>query len=338
MEHLNSMLSTKLRQVKGGTTVKQGDSRSAFKYELMDYSNTPLTHLNGHQASIRLHRFHEIFYEKNVEVIDACIEFTIDKILKSDNYSIEVICGDYVLPSDQNTTIFISLASDKYIDSNLQVKAVSNSESSIIVNYDDSVVIRKIAMLENELQQLRLKQTQGTVYDDTEVKRRLETLENRPIATTSEVTAYDDTEIKQQINAFNSRVEETIKAVTSLNEVRASTTSSTGKVSIIKTPIEYTLIKDKYVSHTNGVEIVYKDWSMTDYIDVSNTQMLIVKHSNATNYNAWYDVDKRFIKAFGLGPTTNILEKPENAKFVRISDATPQMSRLKVECWKFEIN
>lgn len=66
--------------------------------------------------------------------------------------------------------------------------------------------------------------------------------------------------------------------------------------------------------------------------------MLIVKHGNSTNYNAWYDGDKRFIKSFGLGPTTNILEKPENAKFVRISDATSQMSRLKVECWKFEIN
>lgn len=247
------MLSTKLRQVKGGTTVKQGDSRSAFKYELMDYSNTPLTHLNGNQASIRLHRFHEIFYEKNVEVIDACIEFTIDKILKSDNYSIEVVCGDYVLPSDQNTTIFISSASNKYIDNNLLVKTIPNNESDIIIN-----------------------------YDDTEIKNRLQVLENRQ----DRDTVYNDVGIKQQISILNSRIDEIVNAVTSLNEIKTSTAGSNGKVSIIKTPIEYVLIKDKYVAHTNGAEIVYKDWSMTDYIDVSNTQMLIIKHSNATNYNA----------------------------------------------------
>lgn len=303
------MLSTKLRQLKGGTTIKQGDRRSSFKYELLDYLNNPLTELNGQQATVRLHRFREIFYEKQVEVIDASVEFTIDKVLKSDNYSVEIICGNYVIPSNQHTTIYINSASDEYVESNLVIQPISSGGTTTVINYDDTALKRKIALLESELQQISTKQDNDTIYDDTE--------------------------IKQEINVFNSRVDEIIQSVTTLNEIKTNAFSPSGKVSITKTNIEYTLIANQYVSHANGQSIPYNAWSMTDYIDVSNSNLIVVTHTNSTIYNVWYDEQKRFIKSFNLGASINLLEKPENVKYIRISDQTANMNRLQIQCWKF---
>lgn len=304
------MLSTKLRQLKGGTTIKQGDRRSSFKYELLDYLNNPLIELNGQQATIRLHRFREIFYEKQVEVVDASIEFTIDRVLKSDNYSVEIICGNYVIPSNQHTTIYINSASDEYVESNLIIQPISSVGTTEVINYDDTVLKRKIASLESELQQISTRQDNDTIYDDTE--------------------------IKQEMSVFNSRVDEIIQSVTTLNEIKNTASSPSGKVSIAKTNIEYTLIANQYVSHANGQSIAYNAWSMTDYIDVSNSNLIVVTHTNATFYNAWYDEQKRFIKSFSLGASINLLEKPENVKYIRISDQTANMNRLQIQCWKFE--
>lgn len=197
------MLSTKLRQLKGGTTVKQGDRRSSFKYELLDYLNNPLDELNGQQATVRLHRFREIFYEKQVEVIDASVEFTIDKVLKSDNYSVEIICGNYVIPSNQHTTIYINSASDEYVESNLVVQPISNSGTTTVMNYDDTALKRKIEMLESELQQISTKQDNDTLYDDAEIKNRLQVLEQRP----NNDTVYNDEELVRRITALENRID-----------------------------------------------------------------------------------------------------------------------------------
>lgn len=303
------MLSTKLRQLKGGNTVKQGDSRSSFKYELLDYLNNPLDELNGQQATVRLHRFREIFYEKQVEVIDASVEFTIDKVLKSDNYSVEIICGNYVIPSNQHTTIYINSASDEYVESNLVIQPISSGGTTTVINYDDTALKRKIALLENELQQISTKQDNDTVYDDTE--------------------------IKQNISVFNSRVDEILQSVTKLNEIKTNSSSPSGKVSITKTNIEYTLINNQYISNTNGQPIAFASWSITDYIDLENSNLIAVVATNSTGYNAWYNADKQFIKSFGLGPSINLIEKPENARYIRISDHTAHMNNLKIQCWKF---
>lgn len=189
------MLSTKLRQLKGGTTVKQGDSRSSFKYELLDYLNNPLDELNGQQATVRLHRFREIFYEKQVEVTNASVEFTIDKVLKSDNYSVEIICGNYVLPSNQHTTIYINSASDEYVESNLVIQPISNNGATTVINYDDTALKRKIAVLESELQQISTKQDNDTVYNDEAIVRRITALESK----TDRDTVYNDSGLRTRI-------------------------------------------------------------------------------------------------------------------------------------------
>lgn len=335
---------TRLKQIRGGTVIKQNDTSSVLQFELLDYKGDRIESINDKEAVILLHNYDSVVYRTTSIVKNESVSFRIDRPITDGKYSIEISCDGYVFPSNNETKIEIKKSGDSilYDVTNISVdirQKISDIESKLLElnsgnaggvsvsdntllerlraleerpagSYDDSEITRKIGVLETELQQISTKQDNDTVYDDTEIKR--------------------------EISVFNSRVDEIVQSVTTLNEIKTNTSAPSGKVTINKTNIEYRLTDNQYISNTNGQPTAFAAWSMTDYIDLLNSDLIAVVSTNSSIYNAWYNAEKQFVKSFNLGASINLLEKPENARYIRISDHTAHMNRLKIECWKFE--
>lgn len=109
---MNRSNCTNLKQFEGGRVVKQGDSASLFGFELYDERWTPID-LNGQEATV-------YFTSKqgkasfSTTVQGSKVTFKIPKVLPVDSYLVEVVCGGYVFPSDQNVRVDVVQSADEY--------------------------------------------------------------------------------------------------------------------------------------------------------------------------------------------------------------------------------
>ena len=81
-------------------------------------------------------------------------------------------------------------------------------------------------------------------------------------------------------------------------------------------------VDNSYVNKSNGAFAQYNGWSRTDYINVSLFSSVKITTTGAMTYNAFYDKDKAFIKAFSLVSGDNVLSIPDNAWYIVISSTT----------------
>lgn len=88
----------------GGTLVKQGDSETEFAYSFKDEKNEPIV-FEAQTAKVSLlnKTTRMIEFEQNFEVTGSTLKFTIDKVLPSGEYDVEVEIGGYVAPSEFGT-------------------------------------------------------------------------------------------------------------------------------------------------------------------------------------------------------------------------------------------
>lgn len=91
-------------------------------------------------------------------------------------------------------------------------------------------------------------------------------------------------------------------------------------------PLNYSITwtNGGYVDKTNGNIISDGGWRYTDYIELKNNSSLYITTNKETDneYNAFYDVNKKFIKSLYIkGNSYFSLTKgvPKNAKYVRLS-------------------
>ena len=104
--------STNLKQIEGGRVVKQGDSASLFAYELLDEKWRPVN-LDGQQARVVLTGTDgKAVFESTVS--QSKVSFKIGKPLPIGSYLVEVSCGGYVFPSDQNVRVDVVQSADEY--------------------------------------------------------------------------------------------------------------------------------------------------------------------------------------------------------------------------------
>ena len=73
-----------------------------------------------------------------------------------------------------------------------------------------------------------------------------------------------------------------------------------------------------YINQNNGSVVQYDNWSSSDYIDVSK-YIRVYCNSSDQKYGAYYDENKNYISSFQIS-------KPNNAKYVRYSTTTSEMS------------
>lgn len=152
--------STNLKQTKGGEVIKQGDSSSIFEYELLDYDGNKFSSLDGKNAKIKIANAKG---KKTIESVveNSKIQFKLEKILPDGIYQVEVECDGFIFPSDKSAKIDI-------------IQSIENYQISDIVEIDKVNIQEEIAtyMATHQIQP----------YNDSQIIKRIETLENRPQA------------------------------------------------------------------------------------------------------------------------------------------------------------
>lgn len=86
-------------------------------------------------------------------------------------------------------------------------------------------------------------------------------------------------------------------------------------------PIQLNVLLNKYITN-QGVLASYNGWDATDYIPCEDLSAIYIHAGAASNYNAWYsDKDENaFISQMPLSNGDNIVAKPTNAKYFRLSN------------------
>ena len=87
----------------------------------------------------------------------------------------------------------------------------------------------------------------------------------------------------------------------------------------IKAEYHYNWLDGGYIDNTNGNLVNYNNWLYTDYIELDDVNQLEVSTTltGSYSYNAFYDVNKIFIKSINV--SENIINIPFNAKYMRLS-------------------
>lgn len=105
--------STNLKQIGGGKIVKQGDSASLFEYRLLDENHSPVDELNNTEAKVTLYNASGKI-SIDTSVTNSGITFKLAKPLPIGLYTVEVVAGGYVFPSDRRTTLEVVASADEY--------------------------------------------------------------------------------------------------------------------------------------------------------------------------------------------------------------------------------
>lgn len=85
------------------------------------------------------------------------------------------------------------------------------------------------------------------------------------------------------------------------------------------------LVPNVYILTSNGQEAAYNGWSASDFLPCHGVKTL-VRGSFMSLYNAFYDENKNFIRAFNLGGDNSTAVVPQTAYYFRVSDATTKMT------------
>lgn len=174
--------STNLKQVGGGRIVKQGDSASLFEYKLLDEDHKPVEELNGTDAKITLYNASGKV-SIDTTVTNSCITFKLAKPLPIGLYTVEVVAGGYVFPSDRRTTLEVTQSADEYqpIEMvelgrlNIREEIASYMANHTVSAYNDAPLTTRIEALEAR--------PQATTIDIGQLERRIQELENKPAPT-----------------------------------------------------------------------------------------------------------------------------------------------------------
>lgn len=84
-------------------------------------------------------------------------------------------------------------------------------------------------------------------------------------------------------------------------------------------------VANSYVLRTNGTFTAYNGWTRTDYMNISPFASIIITTTGTMTYNAFYDKNKAFIKAFNLSSGANNITLPPNACYMALSASDASM-------------
>lgn len=79
------------------------------------------------------------------------------------------------------------------------------------------------------------------------------------------------------------------------------------------------------ISRSDGSVVVNAQYSVSDYIDISDFNVLTTNAQYESAFNAFYNANKEFISAFVVRAGSNIaISVPDNAVYIRVSADTPK--------------
>lgn len=210
------MNSLNLRQIDGGNIIKQADSGSLFKFELLDENHKKFEEQLSDTATVILKQGTVAVFKKIVAVTDNCVAFNLDKILEVGDYILEIIVGSYVFPSNNRLKISVESTYGDYQPENLvriTYEEIDEKINELKDRLDDLNVAGQTEML-MRIEKLESKEDSDTIYDDSELVSRITALENKP----DKDTIYDDAQLKEEISETKSKVNSLSKKVSSLEQ------------------------------------------------------------------------------------------------------------------------
>lgn len=226
------MNSLNLKQIDGGNIIKQADSGSMFRFELLDENHKKFEEQLSDTATVILKKDTVAVFKKIVTVVDNCVAFNLDKILEVGDYILEIIVGSYVFPSNNRLKISVESTYGDYQPENLvriTYEEIDEKINELKDRLDDLNVAGQTEML-RRIENLESKEDNDTIYDDSEIKRRITALEQKE----DHDTIYDDTEIKQSVADVDTKVDNLSEKVTALEERPIVDTALTERVDALE--------------------------------------------------------------------------------------------------------
>lgn len=101
------MDTTNLRQVQGGTVIKQADRSSVLSFILQDAKGREVK-LDGQSAQVALYTNQGKFWETTTKVKGAEVSFSLPGNLAVDDYLLDISIAGYVFPSDRDLIIRVT--------------------------------------------------------------------------------------------------------------------------------------------------------------------------------------------------------------------------------------
>lgn len=226
------MNSLNLKQIDGGNIIKQADSGSLFKFELLDENHKKFEEQLGDTATVILKKDTAAVFKKIVAVTDNCVAFNLDKILEVGDYILEIIVGSYVFPSNNRLKISVESTYGDYQPENLvriTYEEIDEKINKLKDRLNDLNVAGQTEML-RRIEKLEAKEDSDTIYDDSELVSRVTALEQKE----DHDTIYDDTEIKQSVADVDTKVDNLSEKVTALEERPTVDTALTKRVEALE--------------------------------------------------------------------------------------------------------
>lgn len=354
MEFFNSL---NLKQIKGGTKLKQGDLGSVLSYSLTDENGQEITSFDNKTAYINLVLDDKIWFTTTTLVDISRVTFRIDKAIPIGLYYLEIKIDDYIFPSDRDSIILIEKGSTPY------------DLKELVPNYDTNMTIKGI------LSDLRQKG-----IDISDLNRRIENANAELIASrngkSNLKTRIDDLENKTTAQlAEKANKDEVTNVMTPKGNIAYASLPMTGNsvgwyyycpdgdgthgagnyvwngtswffggtgdegynllkkdiVDKASGQIKGLLVKDSYVDR-DGTFSDYVGWSRTDYIDVSQYSVLGLNTPVEIRYGVWLKEDKTTV-VFPIVTTTKgeiELFVPLDAKYLVLSNPTANMEKTTI--------
>ena len=187
MEFFNSL---NLKQIKGGTKLKQGDLGSVLSYSLTDENGQEITSFDTKTAYINLVLDDKIWFTTTTLVDISRVTFRIDKAIPIGLYYLEIKIDDYIFPSDRDSIILIEEGSTPYdlkelvpnYDVNMTLKGILSDLSQKGIDISD--LNRRIGNANAELIASR--------NGKPNLKTRIDDLENKTTAQLAEKANKDE--------------------------------------------------------------------------------------------------------------------------------------------------
>lgn len=230
------MDTTNLKQVEGGTVIKQADRSSVLTFILQDAKGREVK-LDGQSAQVALYTNHGKFWETSTTVKGATVSFSLPGNLAVDDYLLDISVAGYVFPSDRDLIIRVTQGFK-----NLPDKVTAENAKQTLEQITAEVQKQADQKLNQTITVITKKKDDFTTYVDSKSK---------DIATTGDKYLKD-------IATATSKSKEEIQQV-SKTEADKIKTSSTEAISLIGTKKDQALkeidSKAKTISDTVKADV-----------------------------------------------------------------------------------
>ena len=249
------MNSLNLRQIDGGNVIKQADFGSNLSFELLDERRNEILGLDGQIATIRLIKCGSIAYQTTKTVADSSVSFKLDKVLEKGVYTLEILVGDYVFPSNHAVKIRVEKTSTDYKPENmvktdlveLQGKITAIEQREHDVNQKLMTIGQNQVEMTKRIETLEQKEDHDAVYDDTEIRQSISNVDNKMSGLSEKVTALEkrptvDTALTERVEALEKKPDkDTIYDDTNLKAQIVELQEKLKSLNVRRAPTGYTL-------------------------------------------------------------------------------------------------